>query len=70
MKLVKVTWYDITAQLHTEENIMPVKAYSVGWIESNTKKYLRLFTSYYEDGCSLKDKIVIPKGCIDKVEEL
>ena len=70
MKLVKVTWSDIVADLHTEDNIKPCESYSVGWVETHNEKFIRLYTSYYEDGIKLADKIVIPNGCIINIENL
>jgi len=68
---VLVEWLDIQAALHTEDKIEPVRAESLGWIESDTKKYLRLCTCRYLDGfCDLSDKIVIPKGCIENISEV
>lgn len=72
MKLVRVIWEDIVADLHTEDDIMPVKAVSVGFLEKKTSKYIRLYTTKYEEKnfSKLADKIVIPKGCIISIEEL
>ena len=71
MRLVKVTWLDIVADLHSEENIEPVESYSVGWVEEHNDRYIRLLTCYYEEeGCDLTDKIAIPIGCIKKIENL
>ena len=67
---VCVTWHDITASLHSEDAIEPAKAEVCGWIESNTKKYLRIVTCRYFDDKKLADRIVIPKGCIEKVDEI
>ena len=70
MKLVKVTWKDIVADLHTDEDIVPCESWSVGWIQEDNDEYLRLYTGFYEDGIELADKIVIPKGCIVKIDNL
>lgn len=67
---VCVTWEDITASLHSEDQIVPAKAEVCGWVESNTAKYLRVITCRYMDGSKLADRIVIPKGCVTKVEEI
>lgn len=69
-KRVLVCWYDIVADLHTEDDIEPVSALSVGWVDSHTKKYLRLFTTKYEGDIKTADKIVIPCGCIESIEEI
>ena len=55
MKLVKVTWKDIVADLHTEEDIVPCESWSVGWVQEDTDEYFRLFTGFYEDGIELAD---------------
>ena len=70
MRLVKVTCLDIVADLHSEEKIVPVKSYTVGWIEEQNYEYIRLYTSYYKDGCDLADQIVIPMGCVVKIKDL
>ena len=71
MRLVQVTWLDIVADLHSEEDIVPVKSYSVGWIEEQNNQYIRLLTCFYEeDGCDLADKIVIPMGCVLYINDL
>jgi hypothetical protein len=67
---VYVEWWDIVADLHTENDIEPAVAQSVGWIDSYTKKYLRLFTTKYKDTIQLADKIVIPVGCIKSIQEI
>ncbi len=67
---VYVEWWDIVADLHTEDDIEPAVAQSVGWIDSYTKKYLRLFTTKYKNTIQLADKIVIPVGCIKSIEEI
>jgi len=68
--LVKVTWLDIMAELHTEDEIEPVTAETVGWIDCNNKRWIRIVTTHYLENrkfSRLADKIVIPKGCIIKV---
>ena len=65
-----VEWEDIVADLRSEDEIEPCKAESVGWIESLTKKYIRLITSRYLDGSKVADRIVIPIGCITDVKEI
>lgn len=68
--LVLVTWEDITASLHSEEDLLPAPAEAVGWVESDTKKYLRLITCRYLDDRKLADRICIPTGCVVKKEIL
>lgn len=67
---VYVVWEDIQASLHSEERIEPVRAEVCGWVESDTSKYLRLATCRYMDGSELKDRIVLPKGCVVSMEEI
>jgi|TARA_R100000482_G_scaffold35972_1_gene12091 hypothetical protein len=65
--LVLIKWVDIVADLHSEECIEPALAESVGWVESKTKKYIRLLTSRYKDDTKLADRIVIPMGCVEEI---
>ena len=69
---VLVRWVDIQTASHSEEDIEPIEAETVGWIESDTRAFLRVRTSRYthSDFRKLADKIVIPKGCITSVEEI
>jgi hypothetical protein len=66
---VYVQWWDISADLHTEDRIEPILAECVGWIERNNKKELALTYCRYKKGtCKLKDGIAIPKGAVESVE--
>lgn len=68
---VLVVWYDITAELHTEDDIEPVEAETVGWIDCCNKNWVRIVTTRYREKrrfAKLSDKIVIPKGCIKSIE--
>ena len=65
---VLVEWLDIVADLHSETRIEPSKSQSVGWVESYTKKYIRLVTSRYLNDKDLADRIVIPTGCVENIE--
>tara|TARA_R100001510_G_C7624846_1_gene184911 strand:+ start:255 stop:488 length:234 start_codon:yes stop_codon:yes gene_type:complete len=67
---VLVEWEDIVADLHSEDEIEPAKAQSVGWIESKTKRYIRLTTSKYLDKSKVADRIVIPMGCVNNIEKI
>jgi|TARA_R100000353_G_scaffold125475_1_gene89129 hypothetical protein len=67
---VLVEWEDIVADLHSEDEIEPCKAESVGWVESWTKRYIRLITCRYLDGSKTADRIVIPIGCVKNVEKI
>jgi hypothetical protein len=67
---VYVLWEDIQASLHSEDEIEPVEAEVCGWVESDTKKYLRIVTCRYLDGGLLADRIVIPKGCVTNVVKI
>ncbi|MHC5061898.1 MAG: hypothetical protein ACYTFK_12540 [Planctomycetota bacterium] len=63
-----VTFEDITADLHTDKDLDVVIAEVCGWVLSDTKKVLKLATCRYKDGCSCKDRISIPSGCVIKKE--
>ena len=67
---VLVTWLDICADLHSTELIEPAEAETLGWVESFTKKFVRIITSRYKDDRKLADRIVIPRGCIESIEEV
>jgi len=70
---VLITWEDIQAILHSEDDIEPALAETVGWVDNSSNTWIRLVTSRYyaEQGFDkLADKIVIPKGCILKIEEI
>jgi hypothetical protein len=65
---VYVVWEDITASLHSEEDLKPAIAEVCGWVISDTKKYLKIATCRYKDGCDLKDRMTLPKGVIKSME--
>lgn len=65
---IYVRWLDITAITHSDEELNPVVAESVGWIIRDTKKVLEMCSCRYMDGCDHKDRIAIPKGVIEKME--
>ena len=65
---VCVVWEDITASLHSDEDLKLAKAETVGWIIRQTKKELELATTRYKDGCDCKDRITIHKGVIVSAE--
>ncbi len=65
---VYVRWMDITADLHTDAELNPVLAESVGWVLRDTKKVLELTTCRYMDKSATNDRIAIVKGCIESVE--
>ena len=67
---VFVRWLDIQADLHTDAELNPAQAESVGWILRDTKKVLELAYTRYTDGCKLVDKIAIVKGCVESIEEI
>ena len=67
---VYVQWWDITANLHTDEELNPVLAGSVGWVLRDTKKVLELAYTRYKDKSGVTDKIAIVKGCVEEVEEI
>jgi hypothetical protein len=65
-----MTWWDISADLHTEEPIKPTLAELVGWIEFVDRKIVTLTYCRYLDGCDLKDGISLPRGVIESVERI
>ena len=70
---VLITWEDIQAILHSEDDIEAALAETVGWVDNSSNTWIRLVTSRYyaEQGFDkLADKIVIPKGCILNIEEI
>jgi hypothetical protein len=67
---VYVQWEDITASLHSEEDLQTAVAEVCGWIISDTKRYLKIATCRYTEGCDCKDRMTLPKGTILKVEEI
>ena len=67
---VLVECEDIVADLHSEDMIEPCKAESLGWIESLTKRYIRLTTCRYLDESKVADRIVIPIGCVKNVKKI
>jgi hypothetical protein len=67
---VYVQWEDITASLHSEEDLKPAVAEVCGWVLSDTKKYIKLATCRYKDGCDCKDRMTIPRGCVIEVKEI
>lgn len=68
--LVIVEWDDIQAILHTDEDLDPAPAESVGWVKRWNKKVVELENSRYKDQSGVRDGITIPRGCITKVKEL
>ena len=67
---VLVKWLDIQADLHTDVELNPVMAESVGWVLRDTKKVLELAYTRYLDSSNVTDKIAIVKGCIETVEKI
>ena len=67
---VFIEWVDIVADVHTEDDIVPCEAETVGWVDAQSPTWIRVLTSRYLDGCNLADKIVIPKGCIKNVKKI
>ena len=65
---VYVTFMDITADLHSDKDLEPVMAEVMGWVLSDTKKVLKIATCRYKDGCDHKDRMSIPRGCVESVE--
>jgi hypothetical protein len=67
---VYVEFDDITASLHSDNDLECVVAQVCGWVISDTKRYLKLATCRYKDGCDYKDRITVPQGCVIKKEKL
>jgi len=67
---VYVVWEDITANLHSDEELNLVVAETVGWILRNGKKELEIATSRYRGGCDYKDRITIHKGVVVSMEKI
>ena len=68
--LVLLKWWDIQADLHTDEQIDVILAESVGWIKRDTKTIIELENCRYTDDCGLRDGIAIPKGCVESILEI
>lgn len=68
-KRVLVEWMDIAVLTNTEDELKPVQAYTVGWVEVDAKDYITLLTTRYKD-LSFSDKISIPKGCITLIKKI
>ena len=67
---VYVEFDDITADLHSDKELNCVTAEVCGWVLSYTKRFLKLTTCRYKDGCDYKDRMSIPTGCVVKMEEI
>ena len=67
---VFVEFDDITADLHTDKELDCVTAQVMGWILSDTKRFLKITTCRYKDGCAYKDRMSIPQGCVVKKEKI
>lgn len=65
---IYVEFDDIVADLHSESDLDCFVAQVMGWVLSDTRRYLKLATCRYKDGCDCKDRMTIPKGCIIKME--
>ena len=67
---VYVEWRDIQAQNHSEEPLPTAKGELVAWVECAKGKDIQFITCRYADGSPYKDRITIPKGCIDRWEKI
>lgn len=67
---VFVEYEDITADLHSEKDLDCVIAQVCGWVLSDTKRYLKLTTCRYKDGCDYKDRMTVPAGCVITKEKI
>ena len=67
---VFVKWWDIQAYVQHDEPIDPILTECVGWVERDTKTVLELTYCRYTDKTKFRDGIVMPKGCVESVEEI
>jgi hypothetical protein len=69
---VYVEFDDITADLHSENDLEVAEGEVVGWILSDTKRALKLTTCRYQDGKlhKEKDRFTLPRGCVRSMEEI
>jgi hypothetical protein len=66
---VHVLFRDISASLHDCDNLPTAKGELCGWVLNAKGKDVQFeYCRYIGKGHSEKDRITIPKGCIDKVE--
>jgi hypothetical protein len=62
---------DIRTDLGTDENPIPLISYNVGVVDEVNRWWVRLKSGWYEDKeFPERDTIVIPRGCITKIERL
>jgi hypothetical protein len=68
---VCVKWLDIKAALHTDEQILPAHAITLGWVDASNPTWIRISTTKYVGELDeLSDKIVIPRGCIENIKQI
>jgi len=62
---------DIRTDLSTEDNPEPLVSINVGCVDEVNRWWVRLKSGWYEDKeFPGRDTIVIPRGCITKIERL
>ena len=66
---VFVKWWDIQAYVQHDEVLDPILTECVGWVVRDTKKTLELTYCRYTDGNAFRDGIVMPRGCVESMEE-
>ena len=75
-RLVRIEWIDaisheggawLSAQFDT---LLPSNCMSVGWVLTDTTEHIHIAAHFSNDGKDMGGDICIPKGCIQKVEEL
>lgn len=76
-KLVEIVWSDILdggPEWHHDEGepLRPVRVRTVGYVIRETQKTLEIARDYYhhEGKRTLGGRLVIPKGCIEKLTVL
>lgn len=66
---VHVVFRDISASLHDTEELHSVAGEFCGWVLNAKGKDVQFeYCRYFGDRHEEKDRITIPKGCIEKVE--
>ena len=68
-KRVEIKWHDITVDVNTDQPLCPEPSTTVGWVEYQDKKYIRVVTTKYKS-LDIADKIAIPMGCIESIKEI
>ena len=73
-KLVLIEWLDAISHngswFSTEDELLPSKCHSVGWVLKETSEYIHVAAHFSNDGEDMGGDICIPRGCIISVAEL